>query len=147
MSARWSADPHGGPAMCRSFSGPDLPALRASVAARAHAWQPGDAADDFVLAVSEIVTNAVVHGGGTGVLTLWVERDRLTCRVTDTGPGMADPAAGCTPPPPSAPGGYGLWLARNLTSTLLVSTSSAGTTVLVRLSRSDALLALIDLPE
>jgi anti-sigma regulatory factor (Ser/Thr protein kinase) len=133
--------------MTRLFSGPDLPALRAWITARAHAWQPGDAADDFALAVSEIAVNAVVHGGGSGALTVRHNHDQLTCRITDTGPGMTDPGAGSTPPPPSATGGYGLWLARNLTSTLLISTSDAGTTVLVRLSRSDALLALVDLPE
>jgi serine/threonine-protein kinase RsbW len=147
MTPRRKPDPRGGSVTTHLFTGPDLPDLRASVHVRVHAWQSGDAADDFVLAVSEIATNAVVHGGGSGALTLWHDHDQITCRVTDAGPGMADPAAGCTPPPPSATGGYGLWLARNLTSTLLISTSPAGTTVLVRLTRTDALLALTELPD
>jgi serine/threonine-protein kinase RsbW len=147
MNPRRNPDPRGGSITARPFTGPDLPELRAAVHARVRAWRSGDAADDFVLAVSEIATNAVVHGGGSGALSLWHDHDQITCRIADTGPGMADPAAGCTPPPPSATGGYGLWLARNLTSALLISTSPAGTTVLVRLSRTDALLELTDLPE
>lgn len=141
MHPRFDSTPRCGPVVNRSFIGADLPVLRALAGAAADAWQPGDAAEDFVLAVSEIATNAVVHGGGSGVLTLHHDRDQLICRIADTGPGMADPTIGCTPPPPSATTGYGLWLARNFTSTLLISTSTAGTTVLLRLSRSDALSA------
>jgi anti-sigma regulatory factor (Ser/Thr protein kinase) len=137
MHPRSDSDPRSGPAVSRSFTAADLPALRALVGLRAVAWQPGDAAEDFVLAVSEIATNAVVHGGGSGTLTLRHDPEQLICRIADTGPGMADPTVGCTPPPSSATGGYGLWLARNFTSTLLISTSDAGTTVLLRLSRSD----------
>jgi anti-sigma regulatory factor (Ser/Thr protein kinase) len=146
MQPRRSTDPRRGPDVATSFTRADLPALRAAVLARALAWQPGDAADDFVLAISEIATNAIVHGGGSGTLTLWHDREQLTCRITDTGPGMTDPAAGTTPPPPTATSGYGLWLARNLCSTLLISTSPAGTIVVVRLRRTDPLLALTELP-
>jgi anti-sigma regulatory factor (Ser/Thr protein kinase) len=147
MHPRRNPDPRGGSTTTRPFTGADLPDLRAWVHIRAHAWEPGDAADDFVLAVSEIATNAVVHGGGAGTLTLRHDDGQLVCRIADTGPGMADPGAGRTPPPPTATTGYGLWLAHNLTSTVLISTSPAGTTVLVRLSRTDALLGLAELPE
>jgi anti-sigma regulatory factor (Ser/Thr protein kinase) len=117
----------------RFFSGSDLPMVRAMVRARACVWSPGDAAEDFVMAVSEIAANAIDHGGGSGTLSLWHDDDHITCRVADTGPGMTDPAAGSTPPLLSAAGGFGLWLARRLTSSLLIDTSAAGTTVHLRL--------------
>ncbi|PJE96929.1 hypothetical protein CUT44_15345 [Streptomyces carminius] len=86
-------------------------------------WRvPAAQAENAVLIVSELVTNAVVHGVGdrvTVVVTL-TGRDRLTVSVTDRGPeagGEAgeDGSGGTPPPPPDEPcpaaeGGRGLWL-------------------------------------
>jgi len=66
----------------------------------------------FVLAVHELATNAVRHGGGHGHLELRRTGDHLRCRISDHGPGM--PFA--HPPSRPAPGtlsGRGLWLARH----------------------------------
>ena len=49
------------------------------------------AAEDFVLAVHELVTNAVRHGGGAGLLQMRLLDDVLTCEVIDHG----DNADGC----------------------------------------------------
>src|SRR3954471_3937617 len=69
---------------------------------------------DLVLAVDEIATNAVRHGGGAGELTLWVAQGKLWFRVADHGPGMR------TTPPTKPPnrrqiGGRGLWITRQIT--------------------------------
>ncbi|MFD0823552.1 ATP-binding protein, partial [Micromonospora zhanjiangensis] len=48
----------------------------------------GQRLDDFVLAVNELLTNAVRHGGGRGVLRLWCERDTVLCEVSDDGGGI-----------------------------------------------------------
>jgi hypothetical protein len=64
--------------------------------------------EDFVTAVSEIATNAVVHAGGGGHIRLWIDADTPICETTDTGPGLSDPTAGTTPPAASPHGGYGL---------------------------------------
>jgi anti-sigma regulatory factor (Ser/Thr protein kinase) len=66
----------------------------------------------FVLAVHEIATNAVRHGGGYGRLELRRTRDQLRCRITDQGPGMP-PVRRHIRPALDAPSGRGLWLAQH----------------------------------
>lgn len=94
------------------------------------------ARQDFVLAVDEIVTNAIRHGGGRGHLELWTAEGRLWFLVSDEGPGMTEiPSA--TPPSPNVLSGRGLWIARQMTDELTISSSSSGTVVTgaVRLDR------------
>ncbi|MGC5022788.1 ATP-binding protein [Micromonospora sp. DT47] len=72
----------------------------------------GDTGYDFVLAVHELATNAVRHGGGHGHLDLHRQDDVLICEITDQGP-----AAGSLPVRLSAvdvAGGRGLWLAHEV---------------------------------
>ncbi|MFD2357701.1 ATP-binding protein [Nonomuraea ferruginea] len=59
----------------------------------------------FVVAVNEITTNSVRHGGGHGRLTLWKGADRLYCEVTDRGRGLPPAGSGRSrrrPPAPTA---------------------------------------------
>jgi serine/threonine-protein kinase RsbW len=90
----------------------------------------GDRLDDFVVAVNELLTNAVRHGGGSGEVLVWCEHGSVVCEVRDKGTGLR------TPPPDPAerpvanqPGGWGLWLAGRLTDTLELSTGAEGTSV------------------
>lgn len=46
-------------------------------------WQLDELADTAELLVSELVTNAVIHGGGCPVLSLRRRRGLLRCAVTD----------------------------------------------------------------
>lgn len=90
----------------------------------------GDRLDDFVVAVNELLTNAVRHGGGRGRVTLWCADDSVVCEVSDTGTGLPD----TTPERPvrpvaTQPGGWGLWLAEELTDTFALITGNGGTTV------------------
>ena len=43
---------------------------------------------------SELATNAVRHGGGSGRLRLWTDDQVLVCEVSDTGAGITDPNPG-----------------------------------------------------
>lgn len=88
----------------------------------------GDRLDDFVVAVNELLTNAVRHGGGVGRVLLWREGAAVVCEVTDEGAGMAGTPQD-TRPAPDVPGGWGLWLAGRLTDTFEVSTDDKGTSV------------------
>jgi anti-sigma regulatory factor (Ser/Thr protein kinase) len=91
--------------------------------------------DGFVLAVNEIMTNAVRHGGGQGEIHLWRTAAGLTCVIHDSGNGA--PAArfnGHELPPTSAVGGRGLWLARHMCDTLRVESGSSGTSVHMTMS-------------
>jgi len=86
--------------------------------------------EDFVLAVNEIVTNAVRHAGGRGRLRMWLAGAILRCEVVDHGGGIpADEDEGTMLPPSYAVSGRGLWLARHLCDTLTVRSGPGGTTV------------------
>jgi anti-sigma regulatory factor (Ser/Thr protein kinase) len=78
--------------------------------ARAEGLTPDDVAG-LVLAVNEIATNAITHGGGRGHLRLWAGIDRLRCQITDQGPGLPPGWAPPQAPPTSASSGRGMWLA------------------------------------
>ncbi|WDZ85133.1 ATP-binding protein [Micromonospora cathayae] len=90
----------------------------------------GQRLDDFVLAVNELITNAVRHGGGRGWLRLWQESGDVLCEVSDHGRGIsAQRLNDRSRPAPDTAGGWGLWLARELSDTMRVETGTAGTTV------------------
>lgn len=86
--------------------------------------------DDFVLAVNELLTNVVRHGGGIGSLRLWREGETVVCEVSDRGSGLgAEHLGRHDRPAPGTVGGWGLWLAQQLSDTMTVQTGPAGTTV------------------
>lgn len=110
-----------------------LGALRAFVTF--HAGRAGATAQEvqwFVLAVNEIVTNAIRHGGGSGVLRFWAGPEMLSCEVSDTGTGLSDHLAGQLPPVRGR--GFGLWLARQLCDLVEVRSDGTGTTVRLHLA-------------
>ncbi|HEX5594652.1 MAG TPA: ATP-binding protein [Micromonosporaceae bacterium] len=119
------------PLLCEAFELGRVTQLRHVVAAAAAGvGLEGQRLDDFVLAVNELITNAVRHGGGRGRLRLWCRGRTVLCEVSDHGRGMDTGQLGdreC--PAPESVGGRGLWLARQLSDNLLVSTGAAGTTV------------------
>jgi anti-sigma regulatory factor (Ser/Thr protein kinase) len=82
--------------------------------------------DLFVLACNELVTNAVVHGGGTGRIRVWVDADGAVCEVADAGPGLHDTLVGYLPPGSDSQSGRGLWLAHQLCDAVRVNPSAAG---------------------
>ncbi|MEU7874145.1 ATP-binding protein [Dactylosporangium sp. NPDC049140] len=91
----------------------------------------GQRLEDFVLAVNEIVTNAVRHAGGGGTLRLWLTGAALVCEVVDKGAGIPEErlSGDSALPPSSAISGRGLWLARHLVDDVAVTTGEAGTIV------------------
>ncbi|MBN1173924.1 MAG: ATP-binding protein [Micromonosporaceae bacterium] len=112
-----------------TFDLDQLSALRRTTSQRAQACGlAGQALDEFVLAVNEIVSNAIAHGGGAGELRMWCDGDQLRCQVRDRGPGIS-PGCLATPRPPlSADGGRGLWMASQFCH-LDVQTGPQGTAV------------------
>jgi anti-sigma regulatory factor (Ser/Thr protein kinase) len=120
--------------LVRGFTVQDLSEVRHAVQAYAErVGLGGESLDDFVVAVHELVTNAVRHGGGSGQVHVRSGGDSVLCDVTDSGPGFAGgiPDVGGEPPPAQTPGGRGLWLARLLTDTLLITDGPGGVTVSV----------------
>jgi anti-sigma regulatory factor (Ser/Thr protein kinase) len=89
----------------------------------------------LTVAVTELATNAVEHGGGTGELTVWADDDALVCQVVDSGH-LSDPLAGRIPVPADAPGGgRGLLLVHQLCDLVRVHTTPTRTTTRIHLYR------------
>lgn len=118
------------PLLLQDFNAETVAALRHRLRVEVTALGlTGDAGYDFVLAVHELVTNAVRHGGGHGRLVLRREGDVLICEVTDQGGG-----GGTLPVRLSAAdaaGGRGLWLAHQLSEGLVLTRHLHGLTATV----------------
>jgi anti-sigma regulatory factor (Ser/Thr protein kinase) len=128
---RWRASPSRPDSvdLDQTFDIDSLHMLRQTVAA--HADRLGandDQLERLIIVTGELAINAIRHGGGRGRLLLWQTDDALICEVSDQGPGINDPTAGTSLPNPLAgdSGGRGLWICRNLTSELTISTGPDG---------------------
>jgi anti-sigma regulatory factor (Ser/Thr protein kinase) len=112
-----------------------LTSLRAAVARRAdRAGLTPERREDLVLAVNELATNSIRHGGGAGMLAIWETPAALVCDVTDAGR-LADPLAGRALPEPGQVGRYGLWLVNQLCDLVEQRTLSHGNLVRVWMGR------------
>lgn len=121
-----------------TFGRDGLAAVRRSVSAYArHNGLREEAVDGFVLAVNEIASNAIAHGGGGGSLRLWVDGRSLRCRVSDHGPGVPTDRLDCGLPPLSASCGRGLWLAHQFCQ-VEIQTTGSGTTIELTISLNSA---------
>jgi len=90
----------------------------------------GARTSDLVLAVDEIVINAVKHGGGRGELRLWREGERAVCEVRDNGR-LDDAMVGRVQPDYTGTGGRGMWLVNQLCDLVQVRSGAHGTVVRV----------------
>ncbi len=120
----------------RAFAVQDLGSLRHFVSA----WASEEMLDDerregLVLAVNELATNSIRHGGGAGRLLVWRERDTLMCEVRDGGH-IAEALVGRRRPELHEHGGRGLWLVNQLCDLVQVR-SWAGSTVVRTHTRID----------
>jgi anti-sigma regulatory factor (Ser/Thr protein kinase) len=89
-----------------------------------------DRTGDLQVAVNEIATNTLVHGGGPGVLRVGREPDRILCDIR--GPGeITDWLAGRVRPTDHSTSGRGILVANRLCD--LVQTYSGPTGVTTRL--------------
>jgi anti-sigma regulatory factor (Ser/Thr protein kinase) len=119
------------PLLTLGFDADRITAIRHAVArAAATVGMHGQRLEDFVLAVNEVVTNAVRHAGGHGRLRLWLHSGSLRCEIDDDGSGIPEERLnGYELPPSFAVSGRGLWLARHLCDLLTVQTGPEGTKI------------------
>jgi anti-sigma regulatory factor (Ser/Thr protein kinase) len=103
-----------GPVRACTFAAGDLADVRQIVSRCARAAGLGESrGDDLVLAVNEVASNSVRHGGGHGTLRVWRDQDSLVCEVRDSGR-FDDPLAGRRRPDIAEIGGQGLWIANQV---------------------------------
>ncbi|WP_426571529.1 anti-sigma factor RsbA family regulatory protein [Aquihabitans sp. McL0605] len=90
----------------------------------------GERLDGLIIAVSEVVTNAVVHGRPPVEVRAWTEPDRIVVTVADGGTGPVDPTVGLAPVPRlPGEGGLGLWIANQLCDEVALRKRDDGFTI------------------
>lgn len=113
-----------------------IPEVRRTVRERGQAFGLDDErVHSLQLAVNELATNSVRHGGGSGTLAIWTFADAICCEVRDAGV-ITDPLAGRQRPPVDAGGGLGLWLVNQVCDLVQLRSTAEGSTVRVRMHRS-----------
>ena len=86
---------------------------------RGHSALPQGSIEDFVIAVSEIAANGLVHGAPPVQLRLWPDITTVSCQVMDSGTCPLDPMSGFRYPDDSQP--IGLWATRHLVDEVFIS--------------------------
>ncbi|GAA4038669.1 ATP-binding protein [Nonomuraea soli] len=113
-----------------------LSSVRAFAADSARSFgMKASALPDVLIAINEIVTNAVTHGQEPAQVRMWREADDLVVEVHDGGR-WTDAAQLSDRPPDlpadTSPGGRGLWIARAVADLVMVGTGDTGTRVTLR---------------
>src|SRR3954447_2695009 len=125
--------PPAAPPETLSFGLSELAEVRAcvTVAAERAGMEPVAVAD-LVTATSELAANSITHGGGAGILRLWIEDGRLLAEVEDRGR-IEEPLVGRLRPSITQEGGRGLWLANQLCDLVQIRSGERGTVVRLHL--------------
>jgi anti-sigma regulatory factor (Ser/Thr protein kinase) len=92
--------------------------------------------ENLQLAVNELASNSVTHGGGEGRLRVWTELGALVCEVSDSGH-IEEPLVGRVRPGTDQTSGRGLWLANHLCDLVQIRSSPRGTVVRVHMLVGD----------
>lgn len=116
-----------------TFDADSLGEVRQLVTERAEQVGLGRETDALVLAVNEIATNSIRHGGGSGVIRSWDDGSFLLFQVEDGGR-IDAPLAGRRQPVLDEPGGRGLWLANQLCDLVQVRTFENGNVVRIHMA-------------
>jgi anti-sigma regulatory factor (Ser/Thr protein kinase) len=96
------------------FDSDGLAELRSLVAAEAARTGLSSAQiDNLVVAVNEVATNSVTHGGGTGFARLWRDGAAIVCEIRDAGV-ITDPLVDRTRPSDVLTDARGLWTVNSL---------------------------------
>jgi anti-sigma regulatory factor (Ser/Thr protein kinase) len=91
--------------------------------------------EDLMVAINELTTNSVRHGGGGGVLDVWTDDESLICEVRDGGRIEGRLLGRELPGADRDGGGLGLWLVNQICDLVQVRALDDGTVVRVRVNR------------
>jgi anti-sigma regulatory factor (Ser/Thr protein kinase) len=114
----------------RGVFGPgDVPATRRTVAQWARSCAlPDEKVEILELAASELSTNSIRHGGGSGTVAMWLERGAAVVEFSDSGH-VTEPLVGRLMPSLEQEGGRGVYLVNQLCDLVQLRSSAQGTTV------------------
>jgi anti-sigma regulatory factor (Ser/Thr protein kinase) len=94
--------------------------------------------DNLVVAVNEVATNSVTHGGGIGVARIWREDGAIVCEIRDAGV-ITDPLVDRTRPSGAPTDARGLWTVNSVCDLVqLRSSSETGSVVRLRVQTQGA---------
>ena len=117
------------------FERNDLARIRSAVERQATRSGLGPSrTSDLVLAVNEIVTNSLRHGGGGGVLKMWKDDDSLISEIRDVGH-IDRPLIGREQPTLDQSSGFGLWIANQVCDLVQIRTFPEGSAVRLHMRR------------
>ncbi|MEV7096607.1 sensor histidine kinase [Amycolatopsis sp. NPDC051045] len=106
----------------------DLAAVRALAHVRAAACGLGAGqVADVEVVVTELLSNSIEHGSGSGTVRFWGADGEFVCQVHDRGR-LTDPLVGRRPATPYQPRGRGLLLVNQLADLVRLHTGEDGTT-------------------
>jgi anti-sigma regulatory factor (Ser/Thr protein kinase) len=111
----------------------DLREARGAVRRRAEEAGLAERADDFVLAVNEVLSNSLYHAHEAGALRIWDEPGGLVCEVRDSGQ-IVQPLIGRAEPSIGQVGGHGIWLVNLVCDLVQVRSSEHGSTVRMKMT-------------
>jgi anti-sigma regulatory factor (Ser/Thr protein kinase) len=116
-----------------AFAHGELAQVRLAIAGWASANALGAGrTDELVLAVDELASNSIRHGGGAGTLSWWREGETLLCEVRDAG-WIQAPLVGRVRPSIDASSGRGVWLVNQLCDLVQIRSAPAGSVVRVHM--------------
>jgi len=88
---------------------------------------------DLAAAASELAANSILHGGGRGLATVWVDGESVFVEVADAGT-IVDPMVGQVRPDPGAEFGRGLYIANQLCDEVSIDSTVTGTRIRLRMA-------------
>ena len=89
---------------------------------------------DLLLAVTEVASNSVVHGGGSGTMRLWHTPKGVVCETRDRG-WIREPLVGRSRPGFEHENGRGLWMVNQVCDLVQLRSSPAGTVIRLHMER------------
>ena len=83
---------------------------------------------DLELALTELTTNAYLHGQPPVTVEMWWTPGSVIAAVSDSGAGPSDPLVGLVPVSPAAHGGRGLWITNQICDAVSLTATPDGFT-------------------